>query len=231
MGGFSMDEIILTGLRNMEDTVMIMDSDNRVIYANHDMVSGQSISNRSSFMYNGKGYVMVTASFPRNREIEEIDELTGLLTKGAFKQSLINFKADKAVVVFCDIDNLKHFNTVYGHLETDRVIRKVATLIKQCTRSTDVVGKFGGDEFVMLLRDTTVRDCYARIEEIRERINGCVFTLRNMETGLYEEVSASMTFGLADVVNNDIRGAFREADDILMDGKKRGKNMVYMKRR
>ena len=113
-------------------------------------------------MYNGKGYVMVTASFPRNKEIEEIDELTGLLTKGAFKQSLINFKADKAVVVFCDIDNLKHFNTVYGHLETDRVIRKVAMFIKQCTRSTDVIGKFGGDEFVMLLRDTTVRDCYAR---------------------------------------------------------------------
>ena len=95
MGGFDMDEIILTGLRNMEDTVMIMDSDNRVIYANHDMAVGQSISNRSSFMYNGKGYVMVTASFPRSREIEEIDELTGLLTKGAFKQSLINFKADK----------------------------------------------------------------------------------------------------------------------------------------
>ena len=59
--------------------------------------------------------------------------------------------------------------------------------IKQCTRSTDVIGKFGGDEFVMLLRDTTVRDCYARIEEIRKRINSCTFTLKNMETGLYEE--------------------------------------------
>ena len=51
-----------------------------------------------------------------------------------------------------------------------------------------MIGKFGGDEFVMLLRDTTVRDCYARIEEIRERINSYVFVLKNMETGLYEEV-------------------------------------------
>ena len=46
-----------------------------------------------------------------------------------------------------------------------------------------------------------------------------------------KRLGISMTFGLADVVNNNIRGAFREADDILMDGKKRGKNMVYIKRR
>ena len=51
-----------------------------------------------------------------------------------------------------------------------------------------MIGKFGGDEFVMLLRDTSVRDCYAMIEEIRKRINSCTFTLKNIETGLYEEV-------------------------------------------
>lgn len=226
-----MNEIILAGLRNMEDTILITDSDNKIIYSNHDMVEGQKFKNRNTFKHEGKWYVATILGFPKERAVEEIDDLTGLLTKGAFKERIVNFDSDRAVVVFCDIDNLKHFNTVYGHLETDKVIYTLAMIIKQSTRATDAIGKFGGDEFVMLLKDTSVQESYPRIEEIRKRINDHIFTLKNVETGEYEEVRASMTFGIAEVVNNNIKGAFREADDILMDGKKTGKNMVYTKRR
>ena len=226
-----MDGIILAGLSNMDDTILIADSDGKIIYTNHDMSEGQKFKNRNTFKYGDKWYSVTILGFPKEKMVEEIDDLTGLLTKGTFKQRLVNFDCEKAVVVFCDIDNLKHFNTTYGHLETDKVIHTLAMIVKQSTRATDAIGKFGGDEFVMLLRDTTVSESYPRIEEIRQKINNYVFTLKNVETGEYEKVRASMTFGVAEVFNNNINSAFKEADDILMDGKKMGKNMVYTKKR
>ena len=114
-----------------------------------------------------KEYSVVFLGKTKNNEYE-IDDLTGVLTKGAFKKSIMelnNEKIESNVIVFCDIDNLKKFNERYGHVETDKVIKNVANIMKKNIRSTDIIGRFGGDEFVILLKDTNILKSFNRIEK------------------------------------------------------------------
>lgn len=103
------------------------------------------------------------AAQARIHHLAHHDELTGLLNRAAFMAQLQPTLQDAAragrqlALLFIDLDNFKRVNDSLGHLEGDRVLSTVADRITDCLRSTDLVARFGGDEFVVLLRDVPTR--------------------------------------------------------------------------
>lgn len=210
-------------LDNIEETILIYDDKENLVYKNHDVLDNQEIIKRKNINIMGKNYIMISLG-----KIEK-DELTGVLTKGAF-YSRVNYLEDinSCVMVFCDIDNLKYYNERYGHIETDKIIKGVADIITTNVRSTDIVARFGGDEFVILLRGTNVSKSYDRIESIRKLICSTAYDLKKVD-GTKERVYTSMTFGISSVTK-DVLDSMISADNMLVDGKKNEKNKVYVKK-
>ena len=210
-------------LDNIEETILIYDDKENLVYKNHDVLDNQEIIKRKNINIMGKNYIMISLG-----EIEK-DELTGVLTKGSF-YSRVNYLEDinSCVMVFCDIDNLKYYNERYGHIETDKIIKGVADIITTNVRSTDIVARFGGDEFVILLRGTNVSKSYDRIESIRKLICSTAYDLKKVD-GTKERVYTSMTFGISSVTK-DVLDSMISADNMLVDGKKNEKNKVYVKK-
>ncbi len=118
------------------------------------------------------------------------DDLTGLLNRSAFLeqvQDLIQTAAQgqqQLALLFIDLDNFKRVNDSLGHLEGDKVLKTVAERISECLRSTDLVARFGGDEFVILLGDVQSRSdvlvvlmALLAVVEVPVNAEGCVLTV------------------------------------------------------
>ena len=222
------EELLEEILKNIDETILLYE-DGKLIYSNHKDEKEQIIVGKKNINFMDKEYTMVFLDKPKNNEYE-IDDLTGVLTKGALKKRIneLNFANDENhVIVFCDIDNLKKFNERYGHLETDTIIKNIAYIMKKSIRSTDIIARFGGDEFVILLKGTTIEKSYDRIEKIRKIICETPYNLRCVETGNIEKVYVSMTFGVSSVEEN-ITKSLADADDALVKGKKNEKNKIYI---
>ena len=222
------EKILEEVLRNIDNTILLYEEGN-LIYSNHDRKNDEIIIDKKNINIMNKEYVMVLLANQKNIEYE-IDDLTGVLTKGAFKKKIKEFNYEKTqnnVIVFCDIDNLKKYNERYGHIETDSVIKSIANIMKNNIRSTDIIARFGGDEFVILLKNTDVSKSYNRVEKIRKMICSTPYNLRCVETGNIEKVYISMTFGMAPVEENMTKSLV-DADDTLVNGKKNKKNKIYI---
>ena len=110
-----------------------------------------------------------------NEELETLaltDELTGVANRRAlFREAETILESGRALsVVLLDLDRFKHINDTHGHLMGDRILADVAGCLKKYTRVGDVIARYGGDEFVLLLPDTTVTEATALTSRIRSEI-------------------------------------------------------------
>lgn len=164
-------------------------------------------------------------------EISRSDELTGLYNRRGFLEYAHNAissrknRGKKALIVYADMDNLKMINDEYGHDEGDFALREIANILRDTFRSTDIIGRFGGDEFVafaMVGVDDYENIMKRRIAEITIRHNEAVdkpYPIE-MSTGI-AEFECSADIDLYDIL--DI------ADERLYDEKreKKAKNGSY----
>jgi diguanylate cyclase (GGDEF)-like protein len=123
-----------------------------------------------------------------------------------------------AAVIVVDIDHFKDVNDVFGHLAGDEVLALTADAIVGCVRSTDLVGRFGGDEFCALLFCTGPADARATAERIRHRIERLKFGDPRLA------VTASV--GLATTPSEDLPELIADADRALYRAKAAGRNRV-----
>lgn len=153
----------------------------------------------------------------------EMDEMTGLFTKTATRRHIEEMMADGsgphyAFFIF-DIDNFKHVNDNFGHAVGDAVIIKFASIIKRNFRSRDVVGRIGGDEFVVFVpvpgrqwaENKAVALSRALDDELADGINTVKF-------------SASIGVALAPAGDDDFDTLYKNADKALYATKQCGKN-------
>jgi diguanylate cyclase (GGDEF)-like protein len=100
------------------------------------------------------------------------DPLTGLLNHQAFSEELElelerarRYRRDLAVV-YCDVDSFKQVNDTLGHLEGDRVLERIAVMLRDTTRGSDFSGRLGGDEFAVCLVETNLASGHAFLERL-----------------------------------------------------------------
>lgn len=158
-------------------------------------------------------------------DLSIIDELTMLFNRRKIMEILRTeiercerYGYDLSVIM-ADIDNFKHINYNYGHKMGDDVLKRVASILKNSVRKVDYVGRFGGEEFLIVPPQTSLENAV----KLAERIRGIV-ELTSIE-GLDRKITIS--FGVSSYRNTMLLDKLLiEADKALYDAKKSGKNKV-----
>ncbi|MFQ8599805.1 MAG: GGDEF domain-containing protein [Oscillospiraceae bacterium] len=123
-------------------------------------------------------------------------------------------------LLIIDIDNFKTINDSQGHLFGDSVLASIAAVIGACFRITDIVGRIGGDEFVVFLKNVRSK---SNIQEKARQVCQAFRQLR-MQDGRKAAISGSIGIALCEHGNMGYEKLFQMADNALYSAKKRGKN-------
>lgn len=166
-------------------------------------------------------------------EAAETDHKTGLLNSSAWTSraaaELARAARDGTAlgVLMIDLDHFKRINDAHGHLVGDRVLQLVAEVLRQCVRPYDLLARFGGEEFVVLLRDLSASDLLAVAERIRSRIRAVRVPLVAGDPGSTELV-ITVSIGAAHYpdIGPDLDDLIRAADVGLYAAKDGGRNQV-----
>ncbi len=166
--------------------------------------------------------------------IATIDPLTGLynrrhffhLAEHAFTQAL--YDTSPLCVIMLDLDHFKLVNDTYGHLVGDKVLIAAATRIRHCLRTRDILGRYGGEEFSIILPDTTLEQGYVVAERIRQTITA---------TPIHTEkkgVSITISCGVGKIFVDDsfstltLNVLIDRADQALYLAKQAGRNQTVV---
>lgn len=129
-------------------------------------------------------------------------------------------------LAFIDIDHFKPVNDTYGHETGDKVLQAVAAIFREQTRKTDFVGRYGGEEFVLIFPETTLEEATAVAEKLRLE----VLKLR-VEASETENVGVSVSIGLAGGQGGRhlrLEQLLRDADSAMYSAKSLGRNQTYI---
>jgi diguanylate cyclase (GGDEF)-like protein len=163
----------------------------------------------------------------KNEELEKLsvtDGLTGLVNHRALMQRLNEegIRAQRNKRAFCvimtDVDHFKQYNDQFGHPEGDQVLKKVATILKDSTRTVDCVARYGGEEFAVLLPETEMAGALEVAERIRSRIENAEFPSRKI----------TLSIGVAEFPRHaeTTKEIMVVADSALYVAKRSGRNQV-----
>jgi len=168
-----------------------------------------------------------------NRKLETLaitDGLTGLYNHRYFYNKIVeeilrsNRYNHPLSLIIADIDNLKSFNDTYGHTGGDSLLKTFTETIKANVRDTDIVARYGGDEFALLLPETDLKAAMEMAERIRSQIH--VRSYFQKELPANADISAS--FGVAEfsLHGESEKELVKRADKALYEAKKTGRNRV-----
>lgn len=175
--------------------------------------------------------VMVSNDAAR-RELQLLanrDDLTGLMNRRHFMESATTElrRAQRygrpTAVALGDLDFFKSLNDTYGHGAGDAVLRTFAELLTESLRQSDLVCRYGGEEFAFLFPESTVGQAHILVERFREH---CAAQEIRLPDGLLVRVTLSI--GLADASNCPIEVALQRADLALYEAKRLGRNRVIV---
>src|SRR6266498_73276 len=172
-----------------------------------------------------------TLRVPALERQTETDNKTGLFNHGYFKQQLDNElnranRFDRPLaIIMADLDLLRNINNTYGHLAGDEVLIGVAKILKQSVREYDVAARFGGEEFAILLPETTIQQAHERAEYIRKAIEESEFTVPTSVS----PIRATMSFGIAcrESFGQTTDEIIHNADTALYRSKLNGRNRAF----
>ena len=159
--------------------------------------------------------------------ISTIDHLTKLNNRKSIDSALeINeniFRRynDIFSIILLDIDDFKEVNDTHGHLVGDKVLIDIARILKNCTREIDIVGRWGGEEFLIVCPNTNEKEAAKVAEKLRDKIEKNQFDVVGNKT---------VSFGVSTYKENDsIIKLLRRADEAMYSSKTKGKNRVTIR--
>jgi diguanylate cyclase (GGDEF)-like protein len=159
----------------------------------------------------------------------QTDGLTGVANRRELEQRLKEMFAHSARLneplscLMCDLDHFKSVNDTHGHQAGDAVLKQVAQTLKDAARETDRVGRYGGEEFMVLLPGTVLHEALAFAERIRRRVEDTEFAF---EGG---SLRRTMSVGVSAWPHpkiSDQQELIKAADDALYEAKEQGRNRV-----
>ena len=155
------------------------------------------------------------------------DSLTGLPNRDSYDEHIVDslqrWKRNSKVLSLAvgDIDHFKRINDSFGHLAGDKVLKKVALILKSSIREADFIARIGGEEFVLIFEETSSNASRAILEKLRKLIQDCQFIYRE------NRVEVTVSFGLTTVIaNDDIESLFMRADNAMYKAKNAGRNRI-----
>lgn len=165
----------------------------------------------------------------RLRQLSRTDELTGLFNRRYFMQRLVQelaryrrYGRSTAVVLF-DFDHFKRINDTHGHPAGDQVLVSVGKLLREKLRANDIPARLGGEEFALLLPETSLAEAAGVADKVRQLVQEQAFT---SEEG--QRFGASITCGVSSFQGTEetVEGILHRADQNLYQGKRAGRNRV-----
>lgn len=165
-----------------------------------------------------------TALFELNGRLKELairDSLTGLFNHGYLYEFLNNeekrFQRSQQTfsILMIDIDHFKQINDIHGHVSGDEILRELGGVLKSHLRDSDLIGRYGGEEFLAVLIDTPAVIAYNVAEKIRKTVEKHEFS-----NGL----SITLSIGVAEYTGTSISDVVNQADSKMYDSKQAGRN-------
>ncbi len=166
-------------------------------------------------------------------ELATIDDLTQLYNRRYFFERF-NQEMERAKryqrplsCVILDIDYFKQVNDTYGHLSGDQVLMDIAQILKNNCRQSDLAGRYGGEELIILLPETETAGAMIIADRIREMIEQ-----HQTEDGKGEIIRVTVSLGVASLTGPELEGIDKNerivqyADDALLRAKKEGRNRI-----
>ena len=173
---------------------------------------------------------MLRESERQYRHLSQTDSLTGLYNSRQFFERTrreieraTRYRRPLALLAM-DADDFKRINDTHGHLEGDRVLQKLASAIRDCLRRTDSAYRYGGEEFMVLMPESSIEAAALVAERIRS-------SFADMQHELPDGASfhASVSIGVTSHVAGDSPDSLiKRADLAMYRGKRRGKNCVVV---
>jgi polar amino acid transport system substrate-binding protein len=164
-----------------------------------------------------------------NNQLEQIsryDHLTGLANRYAlherFNEEIETSSQTKQIfsLILLDVDFFKTINDDYGHDVGDEVIKQFASLLMSMVRENDMVGRWGGEEFLILCSQTTKNGAFQLADQLRRQVQSYNFPVN-------QQITAS--FGLSEYRHGETIGdTIKRADDALYKAKRNGRNQIVM---
>ena len=195
--------------KNIEDIIL-----------NFDIPEGNKLDviKKINFMYSQTRYMSVT------------DPLTGLYNRRHFEDNLereflraarYDSKLSFAII---DVDYFKKVNDTYGHSCGDYVLKEVAYLILQTFRKTDMVFRYGGEEFAVIITETPIDKAVIPLERLIKSINEYKFCYNG------QSLTVTVSIGAAEVTKDmqSVHSLFEDADKALYKAKENGRNQIQI---
>jgi len=165
----------------------------------------------------------------RSKKESATDHLTGLLTRRAYDKEIEKFeenyirKAENYALVFFDLDNFKKVNDTYGHDCGDVVLKTFAQILQKLTRKTDIVGRYGGEEFIAAIRYKNENELIQYLSRVKN-----VVTMNKFK---YKDLKLAITFSAGvDIRSNhdNYITTIQETDNLLYKAKDSGRNKIIL---
>jgi diguanylate cyclase (GGDEF)-like protein len=173
----------------------------------------------------------ISTSLAETTDAATVDRLTGVSNRQTLLASLFN-EVERAnryerplSVAFVDIDHFKTVNDTYGHSTGDIVLRGVAQTLKSNLRATDMVGRYGGEEFMLLLTETDVEEGAVLAEKLRNLVAKQLFNVEG-NSALSVTISIGIAGGMGRALQTDALA--RDADAAMYSAKSLGRNQTYI---
>jgi len=172
----------------------------------------------------------ITDSVRLMKELENaayIDGLTGIYNRKHFSE-LANADVERAqrleqtvYTAMLDLDFFKNVNDTYGHAAGDMVLKTIAGIIRQTIRAYDLLCRYGGEEFALLILDINSSEAFSLMERIRENIESTIINYENIE------IKITCSIGLAEFLRTDtLESSIKKSDEALYVAKNSGRNQV-----
>jgi len=222
---FDKDQLGIIVLSNIDDTSIVSDF---LRYGANDFINKPFTKEEVLIRINSN--LELLDLFSQITDMANKDFLTGAYNRRYFYDSgeAIFLKAkrknDNLAVAMLDIDKFKNINDTYGHDVGDEAIKEIKKILDINLRTSDLMARFGGEEFCMLLEDITEENVSQLFEKIRVEFENNVIKVDDLE------IKYTVSFGIAYGLAESLEEMVKLSDDALYDAKENGRNQIIIKK-
>ncbi len=222
---------VLTHAYDQGPTEVLMDDSRIILQTCQEVFAAAKVgdqADRAGLNLIGSLWIFEDVTVERNAQrtiqyLAERDSLTGLYNRRSFNIALQKKLQDNPhqsmALIYVDLDNFKLVNDLKGHAQGDKVLVDIAQRLTEATRSTDLVARIGGDEFVLLVADIDVADQVSWCDQLIARLS--VLDAKSVGVGV---VSCSAGVAWFPRDGSDAQSLMAAADEAMYDAKRSGKN-------